>query len=223
MLNTNLAFLDKLKENNNREWFEAHRDEYQQSQEELLSFAEALIKRIQSFDPAIGVLKPKDTIFRIYRDVRFSKDKRPYKTARGVVISHGGRKSQFASYYVHVEPGASFAGGGIYHPAKPVLDAMRKKIYYEYQSFFNIINNPGFNKTFGKVSSDEKLKRMPKGYDEGHPADDYLKYKSYIIGTELSDDWMTNPELADHLANLLQPAKPFLHFINEAIEEDQEG
>lgn len=223
MLQKNLVFLRKLKENNNREWFENHRDEYEQSQQELIAFADGLIRHIQGFDPAIGPQKPKDTIFRIYRDVRFSNDKSPYKTARGVVIKPGGRKSSFGAYYVHIEPGAGFVGGGIYHPAKSVLDAMRRKIYFEYESFFRIMKEESFKNTFGTVRSREKLKRMPKGYEVGHPAEEYLKFKNYLIDTSLSDEQLTNPRLAELLAQKQQAAQPFIHFINEAVEEAGEG
>lgn len=223
MLEKNLEFLSKLRENNNREWFEEHRDEYEASQQELLAFADNMILKIQAFDPAIGEQNPKNAIFRIYRDIRFSKDKTPYKTARGVFVKPGGRKSPFGSYYIHIEPGASFAGGGIYHPRKPVLDAVRNKIYFEYDAFFEVINQPDFKKTFGEVSSDEKLKRMPKGFEEGHPAEEYLKFKSFITGAPLSDEYMLDPKLTEKLAALLQRAKPFIHFLNEAVEEAGES
>jgi|AntRauTorckE6833_2_1112554.scaffolds.fasta_scaffold00270_15 uncharacterized protein (TIGR02453 family) len=219
MLTKNLEFLSKLRQNNNREWFEAHRDEYEESQQELIAFAEDMIKQVQAFDPSVGPQTPKDTIFRIYRDIRFSKDKTPYKKTRGVFIKRGGKKSPYASYYIHIEPGASFAGGGIYHPRKPALDAVRNKIYFEYEAFFKILNHPRFKKSFGSVSTDEKLKRMPKGYDEGHPAEDYLKFKSFIIGAPVPDHEMEDPRLTETLAEMLRPAQPFLHFINEAVEE----
>ncbi|MFW5974922.1 MAG: DUF2461 domain-containing protein [Bacteroidota bacterium] len=223
MLEKNLDFLSKLCKNNNREWFEEHRDEYEASQEELLAFADDMIQQIQAFDPAIGEQTPKNTIFRIYRDIRFSNDKTPYKKARGVFIKRGGKKSPYASYYIHIEPGASFAGGGIYHPRKAALDAVRNKIYFEYETFFNIVNHPRFKKRFGSVSTDEKLKRMPKGYDEGHPAEYYLKFKSFIIGAPVPDHEMKGSRLAATLAELLRPAQPFIHFINEAVEEAGEN
>ena len=223
MLEKNLEFLSKLRKNNNREWFEQHRDEYEASQQELLAFADDMIQQIQAFDPAVGEQTPKNAIFRIYRDIRFSKDKTPYKTARGVFIKPGGRKSPFGSYYIHIEPGASFAGGGIYHPRKPILDAVRNKIYFEYDAFFDVINHPDFKKTFGEITSDEKLKRMPKGFDDGHPAENYLKYKSLVTGAPVSDEFMKDPILTEKLASLLQQAKPFIHFLNEAVEEAGEN
>jgi uncharacterized protein (TIGR02453 family) len=219
MLQQNLEFLERLKENNNRDWFEANRKTYEATRKELIKFTELLLTQVRSFDASVDVQNPKDCLFRIYRDVRFSKNKAPYKTAMGVVIQKGGKKSPYGGYYFHIEPGHSFIGGGHYRPSKLVLDAIRRKIYFEYEQFLDIIKSEPFFNTFGSLRADDSLKRMPKWYEEDHPAAFYLKFKSFVFGHPLTDNQLKEPELAASLSRLLQPAMSFIDFINESIEE----
>ena len=118
-----IPFLQDLKENNNREWFQDNNQRYQLAKDEFETFIADLLPRMADLDTELSGLEPKQCIFRIYRDVRFSKNKSPYKTNMGAAITRGGRKSHFATYYFHVEPGSAFAGGGIWQPASPILKA----------------------------------------------------------------------------------------------------
>lgn len=223
MLANNFNFLKLLQLNNNREWFTENKKKYEETQQELIVFAEAMLKKINEVDLTVGDHQPKQCLFRIYRDVRFSKDKSPYKTGRGVVLQRGGRKSPFAGYYIHIEPGKSFVGAGIYHPQKNVLDAVRKKIYFEHQSFLDIIESEGLMTSFDGLSDDdEKLKKIPKGFDVGHPAEEFLKHKNYLSGKHFPEDYFLQDTAVDDIAALFEGAVPLVHFINEAIEESME-
>ena len=123
-----IQFLNELSENNNREWFQKNKKWYDESREKVLFLTEVVINEIRKFDPDVPLLEPKDCLFRIFRDVRFSHDKSPYKTNFGSFIAKGGRKSSYAGYYFHIEPSGSFVGGGIYMPAAEPLKAIRDYI-----------------------------------------------------------------------------------------------
>lgn len=130
-----IEFLSGLKANNNREWFQANKNQYEESREKILFITELLINEIRKFDKDIPAMDPKDCLFRIYRDVRFSHDKQPYKTHFGSYIARGGRKSTRAGYYFHIDPDASFLGGGIYMPESNVIKALRNAIYEQPEVF----------------------------------------------------------------------------------------
>ena len=221
MLSTTLEFLKQLRHNNNREWFERNRKLYEASQKELQDFLDDLIPRLGDIDSTIGVQKGKDCMFRIYRDLRFTKDKTPYKNYRDAIIKPGGRKSPYAGYYLHIEDGNSFIGGGMYKPQKANLDAVRNKIYFEHEDFRAILNSDTFRDYFGSPDPSFKLKRMPVGYSEEHPAADLLKYKSFIVLYPLEDEDLLDDDLTDVTLEVFQAMKPFNRFFNEAIDEKE--
>ncbi|PKP01029.1 MAG: TIGR02453 family protein [Bacteroidetes bacterium HGW-Bacteroidetes-9] len=214
-----LDFLKDLNENNNREWFDQNRKRYQKAKDLFEVFITDITARISLNDPSIGLPAAKDSIFRIFRDVRFSADKLPYKTNFGAFISNGGRKTQRSGYYIHIEPGASMVGGGIYMPPADVLKKLRKEIYFNADSFKHILNEKKFKKIFGYLEDFDKLKRPPKDFDSMFPDIELLKYKSYVVMHKLPDDVVLSDKLADHLLEACSAMTEFNHFLNKAFEE----
>ena len=178
MLEKSLEFLGKLKENNNREWYHANKSLYQEAKAEFEHLTELLIHETSKFDRSILGLTPKECIFRIFRDVRFSKDKSPYKTNFGTFLTPGGRKAGNAGYYLHIEAGASFIATGIYMPPSNVLRAIRKDIYEHYEEYMEILAQPDLKSHFGEVSGD-KLKTPPRGFNKDFEGIEHLKFKSF--------------------------------------------
>ena len=216
-----LDFLAELKANNNREWFEANRPRYQQAAADFFDTVATLVQRIAAFDPAIAEVlpDPKSCIMRIYRDVRFSKDKTPYKTGLFAYVSEGGRKGPLAGYYLHLEPGASFAGGGLYMPEAPVLAKTRAAIDNRFNEWNAIVTAPELLAAFpGGVVPSGATKRAPKGYDESNPAIDWLRYKGYYTQRFFSDAEVLARDFTDRLAESCRAVMPMVAFLNDAIE-----
>lgn len=140
MITTVLPFLDDLRKNNNREWFQKNRSRYEQAKKEFESFLGLVIPAIAEYEPAMKFIEPKDCLFRIFRDVRFSKDKLPYKTNMGAWITPSGRKSSGPGFYIHLQPGESFLSGGIHMPDPEKLKKIRQEIYYNIDEFINECN-----------------------------------------------------------------------------------
>lgn len=215
-----LQFISKLKKNNNKTWFDAHRTAYEAARIDFSNFIQLVIDSLQKSDPTITGLHSKDCMFRINRDIRFSKDKTPYKTNFGASIKRGGRKSPFAGYYFHCEPGYSFIGGGLWMPEPPVLKNMRQEIDYNWDEFKSILKEKNFKKTFGDLYTEGEisLSTMPKGYEKDNPAAVYLKLKSFIAEKRLDDSELTTPGLHKKTVAAFQALQPFLNFINRTIE-----
>lgn len=213
-----LVFLNELKSNNNREWFDLNRERYQKIKILFEEKVNSLIGEISLFDPSIGLPAAKDSIFRIFRDVRFSKDKLPYKTNVGAFIANGGRKSPGAGYYLHIEPGASMVGGGIYMPMPDVLKKVRQEIYFDAVGFKKLIEGKNFKKTFGALSDFDKLKRPPKDFDATFPDVDLLMYKSYTVMHPLSDDVVLSDKFSRKVAEACSTMTEFNRFLNRAFE-----
>jgi uncharacterized protein (TIGR02453 family) len=213
-----LPFLQDLKKNNTREWFQDNKGRYLQAKNEFEGFVAKLIPRLAEIDKDIAGLEPKQCIFRIYRDVRFSHDKSPYKVNMGAAMTKGGRKSPYATYYVHVEPGNAFAGGGIWMPQGPVLKAMRQEVYYNIDEFKEILNAPSFKKYFSQLDG-EKLKRPPRDFPADHPDIELLKYKSYIAGHGMEDAIVSSDNFMKDLLDIYRSLYPFNNFINRALSD----
>ena len=215
-MNAVLAFLRKLKKNNNKPWFDAHRDAYTEVKGEVETFLEGLIRAYGKTDESISALTPKECMFRINRDVRFSKDKSPYKLNFGASITSGGKKSPLAGYYLHIEPGRSFVGGGIWMPMPADLSKIRQEIDYNLEEFKTIINSSAFKRQFGKLYTGEDiaLQRVPKGYEADNPAAEYLKLKSYLAMKMLTDEEVASPSLQKKCIAAFTALKPLLEFIN---------
>ena len=214
-----LRFLESLKKNNNKAWFEENRHLYENAKEDFSLMVEALIKAIARFDESIGLLKPKDCTFRINRDVRFSSDKTPYKSNMAAAFSKGGKKASIAGYYFHCEPGKSFTAGGFYNPLPDQLAKIRQEIDYNFDDWMKIINNKRFKSQFPKgVQGTGTLVRPPKGYDENSPALLFLKMKGFIVISEFSDTELLEKDAVKKVALSFEAMKPMIDFLNRAVE-----
>ncbi len=214
-----LKFLKELGANNNKPWFDANRSKYEAAKTNFLEFTTELIARIALFDPGVKDLEAKKTIFRINRDIRFSKDKSPYKSNMGTSINHGGKKVMTAGYYFHLEPGnKSFAAAGSYQPDPNNLSAIRQEIDYHFDEFQKIMKAPAFKKQFSGLDEIEKLKSAPKGYEDGNPAIDILKHKHFIVSRSLSDKELLSPDFVKDLVKCFKSTDKFIQFLNRAIQ-----
>jgi uncharacterized protein (TIGR02453 family) len=215
-----LKFLSQLKKNNNKPWFDAHRPQYEAARIDFSNFIQLLIDALQKSDTTITGITAKDSQFRINRDVRFSKDKRPYKDNFGAFIARGGKKSMYAGYYFHLAPGNSFIGGGLWQPEPANLKKVRQELDYNWEEFQSIVKNKTFKKIFGDLykGEDMSLKRMPKGYVEDHPAISYLKLQSLIAEQKIADEELTKTTLHKKSLAAFQALQPLLNFINRSLE-----
>ncbi|NTV25259.1 MAG: DUF2461 domain-containing protein [Chlorobiaceae bacterium] len=215
-----LDFLRSLKENNNREWFQAHKPLYESAYGDYFDTVARMVASIASFDAEIAAIlpDPKSCIMRIYRDTRFSKDKTPYKTGFFAYVSAGGRKGPLAGYYLHLEPGASFAGGGLYMPEAKILEKTRIAIDTGFPEWVSIVTEPDFSDNFpAGVLPSGSTKRPPKGYDSTNPALEFLRYKGYYTQKFFSDGEVTAPEFPETLAETCRAVMPMVRFLNRAI------
>lgn len=215
-----LDFLKNLKKNNEREWFDANKEKYLAAKGNVDSFVEEVIKSFLSFDKSLTGLKAKDCVFRIYRDVRFSKDKSPYKTNMGAGINRGGKKMEIAGYYLHIEPGKTMIAGGRWMPSGDHLKKIRQEIDYNGKQLHKILSDKNFKKLFGGLdNSDEyKLVRPPKGYDKDHKDVELLKLNSYLVWHEFSDKDVLSKNFLKNLTATAKAMKPLLDFLNTAID-----
>jgi uncharacterized protein (TIGR02453 family) len=217
-----LQFLVKLKKNNSREWFNSHRDDYENAKDNFIELVNKILAEVGKLDQDLSVLTYKDCIFRINRDVRFSKNKDPYKTNMAAYFVKGGKKSWLAGYYFHCEPGGkSFIGGGLYGGEPDQIKKVRQEIDYNWTEFKSILENKAFKKTFGDLSREEgmSLVREPKGYDKDNPAIDYIKLKNFIVSVPVSDEELTTPQLAKKIVTSFATMQPLLQFLNRAMED----
>jgi len=214
---TTLQFLHSLSKNNNRDWFHTHKEKYEEARLDVEQLVEFLIPAIRDFDPRIANLTAKQCMFRIYRDIRFSKDKTPYKTYFGSYMAPGGRKSPLCGYYLHLEPGNYLLAGGSYHPAGEYLKLIRSEIYYHLDEFLQIIEEPDFKDTFGELVGD-RLKRPPKGFPADFPGIEYLKMKDFTIFYRLEEQQILSPGFAAYLLEIFGKMKPLNDFFNRALE-----
>jgi len=222
MLQIPLTFLTSLKENNNREWFAENRKQYEQARDEFASYATQLIPLINEFDSSLGPIEAKDCIFRIFRDVRFSLNKDPYKENMGAYIARGGRKRGFAGYYFHLEPGNSFISGGIYMAPTDVMRRIREDIDLYSAEFLSIVENPPFKKLFEGMG-EEKLKRVPAGFSAESPVADYLKLKHITPFRSLSDKEVSDAKIINKTIETFRALSPLVAFLNRSIEGMQKG
>ncbi len=217
-----LKFLLGLAKNNNKIWLEEHRNEYMSAKKDFEHFISQLIKKTAVFDTDIKELQVKDCTFRLNRDIRFSKDKKPYKVNMGASLNRGGKKSMFAGYYFHLEPGdKSFAGGGLWMPMAPELKKVRQEIDYCFGEFTGITQNKKFtsNYTALDASNDIKLSNVPRGYEKTNPAAEYLKLKSFIATKNISDAELVKPSLITQVTKAFEALLPFIKFLNKALNE----
>ena len=220
-----LAFLRALERNNRRDWFEAHRGDYEEHvKEPLTALVLEMDRRFREFAPEI-VGEPRRSMFRIHRDVRFSKDKSPYKTHASCWFFHGGGSSKVgreahgggAGYYFHLEPGASLLAGGIWMPPAPALKRFRAAIAADPRAFERFVLSPGFARRFGALGDDAVLKRTPRGYAEDHPAARWLKYQSFTVSRPLTDAQVTSSRLTSLLEADYRVMLPLVRWANGVL------
>lgn len=215
---TTLDFLKKLEKNNNKAWFDKNRDTYEAAKADFETFVDAIKNQLAKIEPALADQKPKDMIFRIFRDVRFSKDKTPYKAHFGAYFSRAGRKSPDAGYYLHIQPGnKNFIAGGLWMPEGPLLKATRQEIDYNLDEFNSILNKAAFKKLYKSLEG-EKLKTLPQGYAADNPAIEYLKMKSFIVSTKLEDKDLLAKTAVSKIFTAFNTMQPLVSFLNRAID-----
>jgi uncharacterized protein (TIGR02453 family) len=215
-----LKFLQALKKNNNKEWFDVNRKQYELAKADFASLVDAVIKSFGKKDPSIAGLVAKNCVFRINRDVRFSKNKEPYKSNMGASITAGGKKIAHAGYYFHLEPGGkSFVGGGLYMAEPDKLKKIRQEIDYNWEEFSKILQHKKFKEQYGDLDKSEgmSLVREPKGYEKDNPAIDYIKLKSWIGLKPISDKELTEQELVKTITSSFEALYPMIIFLNRAL------
>ena len=209
-------FLSELHHQNNKAWFDAHRASYEDAKQNFEDFIDDLIMRVEKFDNLEGI-NAKDCSFRINRDVRFSKDKSPYKTAMGAHITPGGRHSGRLGYYLHLEPmNKSVIAGGLHMPEPAQLNQFRKAIAEDAAPFKKVIEAKEFVRSFGTVSGD-RLVTAPQGYARDHPEIELLRLKRVTVTHPVSDAEVTKLDFAAQAAKLFRTMKPFLDYLNGVV------
>lgn len=213
------TFLKNLAKHNDKAWFDANRAAYEAAKADHEALVTAVQTALTPLEPALEGQRPKDAIYRMYRDVRFSKDKTPYKTHMSSYYSRGGRKWEGAGYYLHVEPGKSFAGGGMWMPQGPLLKAVRQEIDYNHAELSAIINDKTFKKYFTKGITGEALKTVPQGYAADNPAIELLKQKSFVVTHPLPDEaFTTGAKGMKQIVAAFAAMKPLVDFMNRAMD-----
>jgi uncharacterized protein (TIGR02453 family) len=216
MLDKVFPFLSALAQNNHRDWFESHRGDYDLARKQVLQFAADIHAELLKFDPTISVCNPIKSVFRIYRDTRFSHDKTPYKTNMGFWFSVAPKGRVGAGYYIHLQANECFIASGIYMPPPDELQAVRQEIYFNGDILQALLNENRFTKIFGTLE-DHRLKTSPKGYPKEHPNIDLLRQKSWVVSKPISAKAFHSPACAKSIAADLGIATPLVHFLNQAI------
>jgi uncharacterized protein (TIGR02453 family) len=212
-----LSFLEDLAQNNNRDWFNEHKTTYQSALDTFKEFIGTVLAEISKTDPSVGDLQAKDTIFRIYKDVRFSKDKTPYKTHFGAWMAKGGRKSTDAGYYFHLEPGQSFMAAGVWMPPKEQLTLIRQEILYHPSEFFKVINDPVLSQGYERGGKEDMLKKGPAGFPKDFEFMEEIKYKHYIFSRNYENKELMKKGFAESVAFDYKGLYPLIEYLNHAM------
>lgn len=211
-------FIKELALNNNREWFAGHKHIYEEARSEVLKLVAELVKAVSEVDPLIAAdADPKKSLMRIYRDVRFSKNKDPYKKNFGIWFSAKSKGGNEPGYYINIQPGNSFVAGGYWMPEAAHLKLIRQEIDYNISDFLSIIEDKEFAKDF-KLGTENALKNAPKGYDPDDPNIAYLKLKSFEVVKKLTDEEFFKPEIVNKLKSSFQKIYPLVAFLRNAID-----
>jgi|SRR6267142_2000355 len=213
-----LKFLQSISKNNNRAWFEKNKSTYLQAKETFDQFLEKLLEELVKFEEGLAGLNAKKLAFRIYRDIRFSPDKRPYKVNMGAGFSPGGKMVQEPGYYIHIEPGnKSLLAGGLYMPDANNLAKIRQEIDYNPEALLKILSDRKFKKLFPSLDDFDKLKTAPKGYPKDHPHIEILKHKSFIVSHPFADKEVKDKKFAKQVAETARMVKPLNDYLKDAI------
>lgn len=213
-----LDFLKEIAANNNREWFNDNKDKYTYARKAFESMVEELIPAIATFDESVKYLTVKDCTYRFYRDIRFSPDKSPFKRHFGAYINAKGKKAFHGGYYMHLEPDNCMIAGGAYCLPNNILKAVRESICDQPETFHSIVSEKKFKSLF-PIIGEEHLKTMPKGFPKDFKYPEYLKCKDYSCFTPVSSDFFNSVNWLDSTTEVFRTLKPFLDFVNEAIDE----
>lgn len=221
MINKTLlfSFLEELKQNNNREWFQDNQSTYKIFKENYLELTSELLKELAQKDIRLQTLEPKKCMFRINRDIRFSKDKSPYKTNIGMWFSINSNIKNAPGYYAHIENNNSFLAGGIYCPEANDLKKIRTEISFFHEELYHILEDKNFVKEFENLDKEDNnmLKTAPKGFEKDHPAVDLLKFKNYTATKKLCNKEVLNDDFVKNASNSLFQLKPLNDFLNRAL------
>lgn len=211
-----LTFLAEMAANNNKPWFDANKEWYTSARTNVEGFVASVLQKLSVHDPVFETIDARKCVMRIYRDIRFSKDKTPYKTNFGAAFTPNGGKMNGAGFYIHIEPDKCFLGGGIWQPDGPALKAIRQEIDYNFSEFDNIIRAEAFSKLYPHIDGD-KLKKAPQGYAEDNLAVEYLKLKSFTVSAYLTDKEILKQDAADTIVSACMVMRPFIDFLNRAV------
>ena len=217
MQSSTLQFLRNLEKNNNRDWFNENKTLYQEAQQDVISFVEKLMEEMADFDEEIGKLEAKKSVFRIYRDTRFSKDKTPYKTNFGAGLGMG-KGNKISGYYLHIEPGKSFLAGGVYKPEPSVLKTIRQEISAFGDEFKAILEQDEFRNYFRGLSVEDKLKKVPQGFEKDDKMAEYLKLKHFIVTHPISDEQLLSENAVKEFTKIFKAMKPLNDFLQTPFE-----
>jgi uncharacterized protein (TIGR02453 family) len=217
-----LQFLEDLIANNNTDWMHANKKRYENYKKDYHSFIASLLAEMKPLDKTLEPLEVKNCTFRINRDIRFSKDKSPYKTNMGVWFTQNKFRKNSPGYYVHFEKGNSFIAGGVWCPEPDELKRIRKEIAFFYEDLEAIVKDKNFKSTFTALTRDDSntLKKAPKDFDPNHPAIDFLKLKSYTASVKIEDALFTDKDFSKIVAQKLMALKPLNDFLNRALETE---
>lgn len=215
-------FLKELSKNNNRDWFNQHRDYYDQVREEFEGFVAEVISTLSLFDETISGVQVKDCTYRIYRDTRFSSDKTPYKIHLGAYINARGKKSQHCGYYLHMEPGNCMLAGGCLCPSPKVLRGIRQAIYDNIEEYIGIVEDPEFKKYFPTIG-ENLLKTAPKGFPKDFEYIDYLKPREYTCAYLVPDEFFMSSDVLEKMGDAFKQMKRFADFTNYTIDEIEDS
>ncbi len=217
-----MSFLSELRKNNNRNWFNANKAEYEYSRNNFADFLDDLITVTARFDTTLDWLVAEDCMFRTHRDLRFSRDKTPYKPGFGAHLVANGRRVDkgLAGYYIHVEPGLTRIACGSYQPPSPWLKRIRAEIANQGEAFEAIVKNPDFHAYFGELRGDT-LKTIPRGYDKNHLHAEWLKRKGFLAYHSFDDSQVLSPDFVSVVAAGYQQAFPLIKFLNAALPDIQ--
>ncbi|WP_432673184.1 DUF2461 domain-containing protein [Flavobacterium sp. SM2513] len=214
-------FIDDLTANNNRDWFVDNKKRYEKYKSDYQNLVAEFLTEMRPLDPSLELLEIKNCTFRINRDIRFSKDKTPYKNHLGIWMSSGAKGANRAGYYVHIGPTDSFIAGGFYSPEAPDLKKVRKEIAFFYEDLEDIVSEKSFKKIYGNLDQTNSLKNAPKDYEKDHPAIEFLKLKSFTATQKFDYNEATKSDFVKKTVEKLIVLKPLNDFINRALTTEE--
>jgi len=215
-----LKFITDLKKNNDRDWFIANKTRYDVYKENYHNLIASFLETMIPLDDSLKNLTVKNCAFRINRDIRFSKDKTPYKTHLGIWMSAGQKNTNLAGYYIHIEPSASFLAAGVYWPEAADLKKIRKEIAFFHDELDAIVKDKKFSSAFGALDTSHALKTAPKGYEKDHEAIEYLKLKSFTATAKIDDKILLDADFVKKVSEKLILLKPLNGFLNRALQSE---